>query len=98
MTLDVTFEEQPWEQLLEQLAEGETITATTLLACLEGATEEEAEEVLQTLLQRHVQLNIADLPKVPVSDASAQRLRFEETLVRQPDMLSTLEQNDPLRL
>lgn len=98
MTLDVTFEEQPWEKLLEQLAEGKTITATTLLSCLEGATEEEAEEVLQTLLQRHVQLNIADLPKVPVSDASAQRLRFEETLVRQPDMLSALEQNDPLRL
>lgn len=98
MTLDITFEEQPWEALLSTVQDGDTVAGAALLTSLEGATEEEAEEVLQDLAVRHITLDISDLPKAPVSDASAQRLRFEENLVKQAHMIGSLEQNDPLRL
>ena len=98
MILDMTLEEQPWERLLREITEGQRISGTQLLTCLEGATEEEAEDVLETLSQRRIQLDISDLPKAPFPDASAQRLRLEQTLAEQPDMTCGLEQNDPLRL
>ena len=45
--LDFTFEQSPWELLLENLRSGSTISAVRLLNALEGEDEEALEDALQ---------------------------------------------------
>ena len=96
--IDVTFEKAPWEEVLEQLEDGGSVSATRMLTLLEGESEETVEEVLLQLELRRIGLDISDLPKAPGTGEAAVRLRREAQLAASDDLMTQLEENDPLRL
>lgn len=98
MELDITFQDQPWERLIQTAKDGECISSAQLLTALESATEEQLEEALADMAQRHLMPDISDLPAMTVNDAAAKRLHMEELLVCQADMTAGLDKEDPLRL
>ena len=91
-----TFEEAPWEQALRELDGG--MTAGHFLALTEGEPEDSLEEAFQVLADRGILLDLADLPKAAGTGEAALRLRQEEQLISSGDLLTGLEENDPLRL
>lgn len=96
--MEFAFELAPWEQALEALNPGDEISALRLLGLLEEEDEDTALEALDTLEQKGVKLNIADLPSLPTGGNMALRLRQEAQLVASGKLLSGLESNDPFRL
>ena len=98
MKLDFTFEENPWGAFLDTLRPGTSITASRLLALLEGEGEDALEEAFRELEDRNITLTVEDLPRDYGSGRTEQRLRLEEKLVKTGRILPNLEENDPLRL
>ena len=98
MNLEFSFDNAPWMEALEGIADGAKISSAQLLTLLEGETEESAEEALLQLELRGIALDVSDLPKPPASGEAALRLRREEQWVRNGDTVQSLEENDPLRL
>ena len=96
--LECTFEKAPWEQELEKLAPGDSITAVRFLSLVETADETEAENALDYLAQNHIALDVQSLPKLASAGMTAQRLQLEERLVQTGNLPGGLEENDPLRL
>lgn len=96
--MEFTFELSPWEQKLDALQAGDTISALDLMALLEEEDEETVLETLDTLEQKGVTLSIRDLPNLPTGGNMALRLRQEAQLVASGNLLTGLEANDPLRL
>ena len=76
--LDITFESDPWEKALQTAKD--SISAANLLALLEDASEEDAEDAMDILAQRHVAIDLKTLPKTPVAGAMAVRLQQEEQM------------------
>jgi RNA polymerase primary sigma factor len=96
--MDIIFEETPWEKTLSALCPGESITALRFLSLTEELSEEELEEALLALEEKGIALDISDLPKMADDSAAAVRLRREQQLVKSGDLLTGLEETDPLRL
>ena len=96
--MNFVFEQQPWDGLLDGIKESETVSALQLLTVCEQADEEEMELFLDSLAEKHIEIDLTTLPKVPGADGSAVRLQQEEKMVRQGTLLQGLEENDPLRL
>lgn len=96
--MEFTFEASPWEQVLDKLQPGDTVSALKLLTLLEEADEETVLEVLDQLEQTGITLGIDDLPNLPTGGNMALRLRQEAQLVQSGRLLGGLEENDPLRL
>ena len=96
--MEFTFEISPWEQELENLKPGDTLSALHLLSLLESEDEEVTLEALDTMEDKGVALDIQDLPNLPVSGELALRLRNEAQMVKNGNLMSGLEENDPLRL
>ena len=95
--IDFTFEKAPWEEALEQLSAGDSVSGLEFLTMLEGETEETVEEALLQLELRGIRLDISDLPKPGYTGEAAARLRLEEKLAVS-GKFEELEENDPLRL
>lgn len=96
--MDFVFEASPWEQALENLQPGDSISAMTLLPLLEEADEDTALEVLDELAQKNIALMIDDIPNLPAGGNMVLRLRQEAQLVEAGKLPGGLEENDPLRL
>lgn len=96
--LEFTFQEPELELALDQMIQTKQCSAARFLTLLEGADEETFEEALQRLNDRHILPELSDLP-VPTGDGEAAvRLRREQQLVENGTLLTSLEENDPLRL
>ena len=93
-----TFEHSPWEQALDELNPGEALTAGHFLAMMEGEEEDAWEDAFQALAERGILLDLTDLPKAAGTGEAALRLRQEEQLCGSGNLLTGLEENDPLRL
>ena len=96
--MEFTFEETPWEQALNMLQPGQTVTALRFLTLTQDLEEEELEQALLFLEENRIGLDLRDLPGVPDSGAAAVRLRQERQLVKSGNLLTGLEETDPLRL
>ena len=96
--MEFTFEESPWELALNALHPGDKISAVRCLALLEAMSEDETEEALLALEERGIALDISDLPMDSGGGETALRLRFEQQLVEKGELLTGLEENDPLGL
>ncbi len=94
--MNFTFEESPWEQAMA--AWQERVAATQLLALLEPEDELAVEDAFAELDRRHIELEIAGLPRCGAAGEAAVRLRREEQLVKSGSLLTDLEETDPLRL
>lgn len=96
--MEFTFEQSPWEQLVDTLKPGDTLYATQCFQLLEGLSEEEAEEALLLLEEKLVTLDISELPRIGGTGAAATRLQQEQKLAESGELLKGLEKTDPLRL
>lgn len=96
--IEVTFEQSPWEQMLDSLKAGDSLSAVRCLALLEDMSEEEAEDALLMLAQQGVGLDISDLPADGGNGEAALRLRQERELAETGNLLLGLAENDPLKL
>ena len=96
--MEFTFEATPWEQALDALQPGDRIEALKLLSLLEDNDEDGALEALDALEEKGVSLDIHDLPNLPTGGNMALRLREEAQLVASGKLLTSLSENDPLRL
>jgi RNA polymerase primary sigma factor len=68
------------------------------LTLTEDFSEEELEEALLELEENHIFLDLQDLPKTADDGAAALRLRQEQQLVNRDELMTGLEETDPLRL
>ena len=96
--MNFVLDQRPWEEILGTLAGNDTLSALNILTLLETADEEETEEFLDSLAEKHITIDITSLPRTAGSGAAAARLQWEEKLVKQGNLPAGLEENDPLRL
>ena len=94
---EITFELTPWESFLEELYDS-SISAAQLLTLLEGEDDDTLEDAFLDLEEASVAIDLSDLPRTGATGEAARRLREEEQLSRRGDLVSSLEENDPLRL
>jgi len=95
---EFVFDELPWEEVIEGIPEGGSINAMQLLSVTEEATDDQLEEVFCQLREKHVTLDIQDVPDLHGIGEASTRLRMEEKLADVDDMISQLPAGDPLRL
>ena len=93
--MDFTFEQSPWELLLEGVRSGGTLSAARLLNALEGEEESALEDALLELEQRHIALDVSQLV-CEASGTAKLRLERERKLVAEGKLLQELEKEDPL--
>lgn len=91
-------EPSAWDLEARSLRQGSTIRAVRLLTLLEGEGEQALEDAFCTLEEKFVTLDLADLPKPLLTGEIAVRLRREEQLAKNGDLIRDLEETDPLRL
>lgn len=96
--LEFVFEPTGWELTLNQIEPDTSFSAARFLTLMEGEEEAAVEEALLALEEKHVLLDVSDLPKASGTGEAAVRLRREEMLVRENKLLESLEETDPLRL
>lgn len=94
--MDFTFEQAPWELLLDRQRDGSTLSAARLLNAMEGEEETVLEEALQELEQRHIALDVSQLPVEGLSAAAKARLEREQKLLTEGKLMQELEKDDPL--
>lgn len=75
-----------------------TASAARLLTETDGMDDDALEDVFRALEEENIPIDLSDLPRSGASGEAARRLREEEQLVRGGDLLTGLEENDPLRL
>ena len=83
---------------LMRLCRNGRCSAAQFLTLMEAETDEVLDQAFQYLTENRIALDLSDLPKVGAQGASAARLRREEELAKKGDLLSALEENDPLRI
>ena len=95
---EFVFEPTGWELALENLKPGAMLSAVRFLALMEGEDEATVEETLLALEEKHILLDVSDLPKTGGVGEAAVRLCREEQLVKSNSLVQSLEETDPLRL
>ena len=93
-----TFDRPDWELLLDSLQPGCSVNAVRLLAALETEDESAVEEAFDCMMQKGLTLDVSQLPASYGSGELENRLRMEERLAKEENMIPALETSDPLRL
>ena len=96
--IEFDFEESPWLLTLDTLKSGSRIGAARFLTLMEGEEEDALTDAFRDMEERHMTLDISDLPSMGAVGEAALRLRREEELVKKDMLMAALEENDPLRL
>lgn len=96
--LEFSFEQSPWDALLDTLRPGDAVDAVNFLTMMEGESEETVEEAFLDMETAAMVLDITNLPKPAGTGEAALRLRQEEQLVRKGLPVRELDESDPLRL
>ena len=95
--LDFTFD-APQDGWLQQLTNGERLSAARLLLHCEGMEEEQLEALFLQLENKNIALDISDLSAPAPGGEAAKRLQQEQAMAQQGLQMSQLERTDPLRL
>ena len=96
--LDISFEDAPWEMLLNDLRPGAKVSAANLLVLLEDEGEDAVEDAFLTMETRNLELDVSDLPRVKAAGEATARLLQEMEMSKTGIAADQLEPNDPLRL
>ena len=96
--LEFSFEQSPWDALLDTLRPGDAVDAVNFLTMMEGESEETVEVAFLDMETAAMVLDISNLPKPAGTGEAALRLRQEEQLVRKGLPVRELDESDPLRL
>ena len=95
--IDFGIENTP-ESIFGGLTFGQTLSGAELLTRTDGLSDEVMEEIFEYLDEEAITIDLTDLPRQFGSGESVRRLREEEQLVKKGELLTGLEENDPLRL
>lgn len=93
--LEFTFDEAPWQELLDE-CRGGCVSALSLLTMLEGEEEDTAREILESLDEQGISLDLTELKPQSVGQA-ALRLKQELSFAKGGGDIRSLDENDPLR-
>ena len=85
------------ENLTRLCADG-SCSAAQFLALMESETDDALDQAFEYFTENRIVIDLSDLPKFRVEGAAGSRLRREEDLAKQGDLLSALEETDPLRI
>ena len=96
--MELTFEDSLWEQTLNALPQGGSLSAAQFLTLLEGENEAALEDAFSLLESKRITLELAALPAFAAQGQAAVRLRQEQQIAEKDDMRAGLEENDPLRV
>ncbi len=96
--MDFTFEATAWEQCIDVLPRGSSLSAARFLTLMEPEGEEAMEDAVALLQEKDILLDVSDLPQLSASGETVLRLRQEKQLVQEGRLPAGLEENDPLRL
>ena len=88
--MEFTFEKSPFELALEALQPGGVMTALRFLSLTEDMDEESVEDAFAQLEEGYITLDISDLPANTGSGKMALRLRQEQQIVKQGNLLAGL--------
>ena len=95
--IELAFGKTALARELDTLGVGSTISAVKLLTLTDGTSDDVMEELFDHLHDLIVGYDMTDFPR-GMSGEAARRLREEEQLVNSGDLLTRLEENDPLRV
>ena len=95
--IDVTFERSPWEICADSLKQGQTLSVMRFLSLLDREDEQMVEEAFDVLREKHITLDITELPLNYGSGELEQQLRREEALVKSGNLLENLAEGEPLK-
>ena len=93
-----TFDRPDWELLLDTLQSGCSVSAIRLLTALESEEESAVEDAFAAMMEKGIALDISQLPASYGAGELENRLRLEERLAAEENMIPALEEADPLRL
>lgn len=96
--MEFVFESSPLEMYISKLQSGQTVSASYLLTLLEGEEEALVEQAFESLREKGITFELADLPRPNITGESGLRLRREAELAKQEKFWLQLEETDPLRL
>ena len=83
MNLEFDFGLSPWEEALENMKSGGSLSAVRFLTLMEGEEEPAVEDALRYLEENKILLELSDLPKPEGTGEAAVRLKLEEKLVQE---------------
>ena len=98
LEFDLDYVPTPWDQAVERLHAGDTISAQRFLTLMEMSEDQSSEDAALELEQKGVMLDVSDLPRIAGNPDTDARLELEEKLFRQGGWKNTLEKRDPLKL
>jgi RNA polymerase primary sigma factor len=96
--IDVAFGDTELDKLLGRLQPGDSLSAAALLTVMDGENEDTLQETFDRLREQNVVLDVTPLAGVSGTGETAIRLKREQQLVQDGQLLSVLEETDPLRL
>ena len=96
--MEFTFEKSPQEQLVDSLEAGNRISVIECLQQIQDMSGEEAEAVLLELAERCDVSDITELPLFRQDEQTMRRLKLERKLAKSGELMTGLDENDPLRL
>lgn len=96
--MEFAFEKSPIERLREAIAANGSISALECLEMIEELSEEEAEEALYALAECSDKIDVSHIPQYERDENTARRLKLEDKLAKSGDLMTGLDENDPLRL
>ena len=96
--MEFTFEDSLWEQTLNALPQGGSLSAAQFLTLMEGQSEDALEDAFALLIEKQAELELTTLPAFAAQGQAAVRLRQEQQIAQKADMRAGLEENDPLRV
>ena len=94
--LEFSFDSAPWEELLESVRG--RVCAAQLLSMMENEDVQTLEDALEVCREKHLALDISQLPKLYGTGEYARRLREEEQWAKKNLPVSEMQEGDPLRI
>ena len=98
MDLEISFDDSPWQRMIDRLNAGDTLSALSFLPLVEEEEEDTILDIFDQLADKGVTLKIEDLPKIPVSGQQAVRLKMEQELAQSENLKEGLSEKDTLRM
>ena len=83
--MELTFEDSLWEQTLNALSQGATMSAAQFLTLMEEEGEDALEDAFTLLQSKQATLDLTTLPAFAAQGQAAIRLRQEQQMARKQD-------------
>lgn len=87
-----------WMDELQRLCAKGTCSGGAFLTLMESESDDAVDAAYTYMVDNAIKIDLSDVPRPGNAGASALRLKREEELAKREDLLSALEENDPLRI